>query len=120
MQIILNGDNFELTEPIKQYVNEKFIKLGRFFSNIQEARVELGRITDHHRKGDVYFCEVNLSIPNEKIFIKKEADDIYKAIDEVKETAHTALENKKEKIRSIDRDVIRGHKAYQPADDTTG
>ena len=85
MKIILKGTNLKLTQDIKDYVDDKIGGLDKYFDNILEARVELELDNRHHRKGDVYRCEVNLRIPKKILRVEKNERNINKAIDKVKD-----------------------------------
>jgi len=86
--------------------------LQKFFENIIQADVDIGVRSQHHQKGKIYFAEVNLQIPNKIVRVEKEAEDLYKAIDKVKDHLKIELEKIKEKMRRIDREEIRDSKEY--------
>ncbi len=99
MKIDIKGTNMELTEAIKDYVNEKIGSLEKFFDNIIEARVDVGKTTNHHQKGDVFRAEVNLQVPQTLLRAESEREDLYIAINEVKEEIQRQLKKYKEKMR---------------------
>lgn len=100
MKIDIKGTNMELTEAIKDYVNEKIGSLEKFFDNIVEARVEVGKTSNHHQKGDIFRAEVNLDVP-EKYVLRAEAtrEDLYMAINQVKDELQRQVKKYKEKMR---------------------
>lgn len=82
MDLIISGKNFRLTPSLKAYVEEKVGKLGRYWSKIIRARVELD--VDHNqRSGDIYRTEVKLEVPGPDIRLGAKASDMHAAIDEV-------------------------------------
>lgn len=97
MNIIIKGTNLELHNDLKEYVNSKIGGLKKFVENERldqgniVARVELARTTRHHQQGDVYKAEVNLQLPKKMFRCVVESDDIYKAIDDVKDELRTAI-----------------------------
>jgi len=110
MNIIIKGTNLELHEDLKSYVNEKIGSLKKFIENenIDEnsiiARVELAKTTQHHQHGNIYKAEVNLQFSGKIIRNVVESDDIYKAIDEVKDGLKIMISDyKSEKISKIRR-----------------
>ncbi|MDF1498547.1 MAG: ribosome-associated translation inhibitor RaiA [Patescibacteria group bacterium] len=110
MNIIIKGTNLELHEDLKSYVNEKIGSLKKFIENenIDEnsiiARVELAKTTHHHQHGNIYKAEVNLQFSGKIIRNVVESDDIYKAIDEVKDGLKIMISDyKSEKISKIRR-----------------
>jgi putative sigma-54 modulation protein len=100
MQIDIKGTNMELTQAIKDYVNDKIGGLEKFFDQILEARVEVGLTTKHHQKGNIFRAEANLEVPQKHIIrAEAEKEDLYMAINEVKEELQIQLKKYKEKMR---------------------
>jgi putative sigma-54 modulation protein len=97
MKINLKAKNFELTEAIKSHVEEKLGGLDKYFNNIIQADVEVGKTTTGQNKGDIYFCEVNLSVPNKLLRYRKEFDDLYKAINDARKGIQNEIVKYKEK-----------------------
>ena len=100
MKIDIKGTNMELTEAIKNYVNEKVGSLEKYYYGILEARVDVGITSKHHQKGDIFRAEVNLEIPQKGV-LRAEAvrEDLYIAINEVKDELQRQLKRFKEKNR---------------------
>ena len=115
MQVLLTSKNFELTDAIKDYVNKKFNALDKFFNKIIRANVIISKDA-HHNKGDVYFCECKLEIPGNDLFVSKDEQDMYKAIDKVQDHLCEELKKRKEKIEEKIMKARRGKrdlKEYQ-------
>lgn len=91
MNIIIKGTNLELHNDLKDYAEEKIGGLKKFMEDIDlggnnvVARIELAKTTQHHQQGDIYKAEVNLQLPKKMFRSVVESDDIYKAIDDVKD-----------------------------------
>lgn len=114
MQINLKSDNLELSDSIYEYVNKKIGELERFIPNTGEGPnnagehdtvqvdVEVGRTSNHHKKGDVYKAEVNMAVPGEKNVLRATSEqwDLHQAIDEVKEDMQRQLKKYKTKKSS--------------------
>lgn len=84
MKINLKAKNLELTAQIKAHVDQKLGGLEKYFNNIQQIDVEVGRTRPNQQKGDIFFCEVNVSVPKKLLRFRKEFGDIMKAINEAK------------------------------------
>ena len=87
MRITIKGTNLNLTEDIKKYIYDKIGGLEKFKENIDSssiARVEVGLGGRHHKAGNIYRAEVNLSVPGNLIRAESETEDLYKSVDEVK------------------------------------
>lgn len=100
MKIDIKGTNMDLTDAIKDYVNEKIGSLEKYYEGILEARVDVGVTTNHHQKGDIFRAEVNLEVPNKGV-LRAEAikEDLYMAINEVKNELQRQIKRYKEKMR---------------------
>lgn len=123
MNIVIKGTNLELHEDLKAYAEEKIGSLRKFMEDIDLggnrvlARVELARTTDHHQQGDIYKAEVNLDLPKKMFRSVVESDDIYKAIDEVKDDLRIMInEYKTERIGKTRRGrrIIKDLKRISP------
>jgi ribosomal subunit interface protein len=112
MNINIKGTGMELTDAIKSYAIEKMETLGKFFDNIQHIDIDVGMRSTHHNKGDIYFAEVNMSIPGRVVRVVKEEADLYKAIEKVKDHLKVELDEEKEKMRRKDKHELRDQKAY--------
>ncbi len=89
MKIIIKTTNIELTPTIDKYIDDKIGSIDKFLDgmdrNIIEARVEIGKTTKHHQKGDVFRAEVNLGMPGRLLRSVAHEADLRTAIDRVKE-----------------------------------
>lgn len=106
----------EATDAIKEYAQTKVTDLLSYFDEATGADVHLGKETGQN-KGDVFFAEIKFTVPNHNaLVVKKHSDDLYKAIDKVKDHLKVEIEKLKGKADAIDREAIREQKAYR--DDT--
>ena len=101
MKIDIKGINLELTEAIKDYVNEKIGGLEKFYDKILVARVDVGLTTKHHQKGNIFRAEVNLEVPQKhNLRAEAEREDLYMAINEVKDELQRQIKKFKDKMRN--------------------
>lgn len=112
MSINIKATGMEMTDAIRSYAEEKMETLLKFFDNIQHIDIDVGMNSNHHNKGNVYYAEVNMSIPGRLVRVVKEEADLYKAIDKVKDHLKVELEQEKEKMRRKDKHELREQKAY--------
>ena len=84
-----------------------------FFDNIIHIDADVGMRSTHHNKGKIYYAEVNVQIPGKLVRVEKDAEDLYKAIDKVKDHMKVELEKVKGKMRHKDKEELRGQKEYQ-------
>jgi ribosomal subunit interface protein len=98
MKVNIKSTKFELNSAVKSLIEEKFGGLDKYFNNIQQIDVEVGMTTKGQQKGNVYFCEVNLSVPKKLLRHRKESSDIMKVIGEVKKGVQMELKKYKETL----------------------
>lgn len=99
MKVNIKATNVDLTAAIKNAVEEKFSGLDRYFNNIMQIDVEVGLITKGQQKGKIFFCEVNVSVPQKLLRYRKETEDLYTGINEVKKGIQLELKKYKEKLK---------------------
>jgi putative sigma-54 modulation protein len=89
MKIDIRTTNIELTAPLREYIEIKIggieRLLGRFDDDSVLAVVDVGRSTNHHKKGEVYYTDITLDVSGKLIHVKKDSEDVRAAIDEVKD-----------------------------------
>lgn len=112
MNININFTKIDSSEALKSAATEMAESLSTYFEGIIAVDIDLGRTSDHHEKGDVYYAEYNVSIPGDMVRVSKQSEDLYKAIEKVKDHLKVELEKHKGKMNEIDREEIRDTKAY--------
>ncbi|KKW20756.1 MAG: hypothetical protein UY71_C0008G0009 [Parcubacteria group bacterium GW2011_GWB1_52_7] len=92
------------SESIREYVERKLVGALKKFSRADSGRtpwqitIEIGRDTFHHKKGDVWFAEVSGQTSYGFIRVRKEAGEIYEAIDLIEEELYSQLSRSKGKL----------------------
>ena len=96
-----------MTSALAQYIEEKIGSLDRFIAVCQkhscdhqdhppvEAFLEVARTTRHHKQGDVFSVALHLRIKGQFIRAEKQGEDIYAAIDGVREEMKNELHKEK-------------------------
>jgi putative sigma-54 modulation protein len=87
MQINITGHHVEVTEALRDYVDNKFTKLERHFDHINNVHVILNVEKLNHK------AEASLHLSGTEVFATSEHNDMYAAIDSL--------------IDKLDRQVIR-------------
>ncbi len=113
MNITINATNIDLTSSLREHAEEKIGSLEKYFDNIIKADIDIGKRSNHHQKGKIYYAEVNIKVPNKTLRVVKDAEDLYKAVDKVKDHFKIELQKMKEKMRDKNRKMIREQKEYQ-------
>lgn len=87
----------ELTEAIKAYVEKRLSSLDKLTEKYSpcDAAVEVGKTSQHHQKGEVFFAEFNLTIPGETLRATSTQEDLYAAIDVAKDELRRQIVDRK-------------------------
>lgn len=102
MNINIKGTHIELTDAITQYVHDKLGSLDKLINDKKGAffQVEVGKDSQHHAKGDVFRAEVNLKADGIDYYSVVMKDNLYSAIDELRDEISEKLKSEKNKSRS--------------------
>lgn len=106
MKINTKATNISLTPSISEYINKKVEMLTKFFRETEEVlvNVEVGKISRHHKSGDVFRAEIQIKKDGENYYATAETSDLYAAIDEVKDNiAHELSSNKRKSLHLLRR-----------------
>jgi len=96
MEMQIHNKNFDLTDPFKQYLIEKFQDIKKYKEDITSFKIHLSR-DQRHNKGEVFNIEVEVNIPNKNIVIKETNEDARAAVDIVQDKLARRLLKFKEK-----------------------
>jgi putative sigma-54 modulation protein len=102
MTIQIRALQMDMMPAIQAYVEEKFQMLEKYQADILSIDVELSR-ESHQHKGDVFCCSANVQIPGDVLHVEKSEEDLYKAIDKVKDHLQEVLVEAKERQRALER-----------------
>ncbi len=94
MQMQITGRHVEVTDSLKQYVEEKVNKVAKYFDNITHAKVVLDVEREKHQ------VEVLLNLPGQDIVAKADHTDMYAAVDLVEEKLETQVKKYKQKMKN--------------------
>lgn len=87
MNINIKTTNITLTEAIREYTSKRLDAITAFFKNDTTVKcdVELGKTSQHHNKGDIFRAEIHIVGKGRDLYASSEQDDLYKAIDVVRD-----------------------------------
>jgi putative sigma-54 modulation protein len=92
MQIDVTGHHVELTDPLRNYVNEKFERLERHFDHVTDVHVILSVEKLRHT------AEATMHISGGKLFADSTSEDMYAAIDSLTDKLDRQIKKHKEKL----------------------
>lgn len=97
-QFMYTGTGVEITEAIRAYVEKR---LASFFQKYtisdNQIHIEIGKSTNHHRNGEIFFAEARFKTDGRTIFVRSEKEDVYEAIDHLDQEIYSQLEMTKGK-----------------------
>lgn len=91
----------ELTSSIKEYIEKRTETLEKLFLNDAELYIEVGKTSMHHKKGDYYKAEINIQIGENKFFAESEKENLYSAVDAVKDEIANLIKRSKAKKQTL-------------------
>lgn len=104
MQINIKGTNMELTPAIKDYVEKKVTDLGKLISSLEEEVVvnfEVAKTTNHHKLGPYFHADCLIKIDGEEFYASSDKEDLYQAIDDIKDIIFRDIKKNKNKKRDL-------------------
>lgn len=110
----LKSTNMDLTDAIRAYVDDKVDQLRKIcgdFDPADDLKVEVGKSTQHHAKGPYYRAEMHLILPGKELRAEYEGEDLYEAIDNVKDQLRRQLKEFKDRLKD------KSHRAVRPGKD---
>jgi len=101
-KIIITGSHMELTDVLKQTVQEKMERLFRHSDQIVRVRVEIGPSVKKNAKEE-FIAKGHIEINGPDIHISETSEDLYKSIDKMVDKLDRQLRHKsnrdKEKLK---------------------
>ena len=99
MRLALNGKNIDLTQPIRDYVEEKIGRIVKHNNQIMNIKVNLS-VTKNPSVKKNHIAEVTCFLNGSVIKIKEDAESMYAAIDLLADRLDRKVKENKEKLLS--------------------
>lgn len=103
MNTNIRTTNVALVPAISEYVDKRLKKIEKLLADDKSVQcdIEIGRTTEHHQKGDVFFAEIHIVGAGKNAYARAEKQDLYTAIDAVRDEILRELSAGKGKRISI-------------------
>ena len=103
MNINIKTSTITLTEAISDYVEKRMAPIKKFLEDDTTAQcdLELAKTTNHHKHGDIFKAEIHIVGKDKNIYASVEKEDLYVAIDLVKDEVLRKLKSSKDKSQSL-------------------
>ncbi len=90
MKINIKSTNLELTPAMKSHVEEKVGAIAKSIKRYDNndsilAAVEIARTTNHHHKGDVFYAEITLPLPDKVLRAEVTDSEIHMAVNKARD-----------------------------------
>lgn len=106
MNIIITGKNIDITEGLKEAVNDKIGKLAKYFSDDTTAKVTLSVEKDRQK------IEVTIPVKGNIIRSEQVSSDMYVSIDLVQEIIERQLKKYKNKLVDKKQNAVSFSQAF--------
>jgi putative sigma-54 modulation protein len=97
----LKATNMELTDSLRDYVTKRIASLEKFAKGDCNAYVEVGKSTNHHKSGDVFRAEINLTLEGKTYRATSDKNDLYAAVDEAKDDLYETITSEKDRNQTL-------------------
>jgi len=96
MQINVSGQQIEITDPLREYVNEKIGRIQKHFDHVTNTNVVL----HFEKKKNRHLAEATLNAKGAQLHANSEGDDMYAVIDALADKLDRQVLKHKEKLGS--------------------
>ncbi|MDQ5957324.1 MAG: putative sigma-54 modulation protein [Patescibacteria group bacterium] len=111
MKINITHRDFDLTEAISGYAEEKFQSLQKYLNDSQAfINVEIRKTSLHHKQGNMYEVKADLNYGSRALHITNVNEDVYASIDEAKDKLADEMAHNGDRERSLVRSFARRFK----------
>lgn len=110
MNTNIKTTNVTLTSAISDYTKKRLEKVAVLLERDPSVQcdVELGKVSDHHQKGDIFRAEIHIVGSAKNVYASAEKSDLYSAIDFVRDEILRELRaGKGKKVSLVRRSGIR-------------
>jgi ribosomal subunit interface protein len=102
MSITIKTTLIELTPALSDYAEKRLGSITKYTEGTPLIAVEIGKTTMHHRNGDIFRAEVNITTALGKQYrAVSEKTDLYEAIDDVRTEIIGELKAGKSKSQTL-------------------
>ena len=124
MRVNIRQKNIEVTPALREYIEEKIIRVAEKFLQEQASTdlpildVEVERTTAHHRKGDVYRVAAKLCGGKQCFYANARHADVRSACDLLEEELEREMYGRKNRITALFRRgarVFKKNMRFDPA-----
>lgn len=97
----------ELTPAIHDYVIKRVTNLEKLLKKIEDSggdihvHFEVAKSTNHHKSGEVFHADCLIKIKGKKFYSSADEEDLYQAIDMIKENLFREISKNKDRKQTL-------------------
>lgn len=91
----------DITPAIQEYLDKRLMGLEKFLDEHAIIEAELGKTSNHHRSGDIFRAELNVTVHGDFVRAVSEKEDLYASIDEARQELLDILSSRKDKKQTL-------------------
>lgn len=85
MKLNIKATDLELNDAMRTYIDDKIASISKWVKRYDKGddlllNLEIARTTKHHHKGDVFYAEITLQLPDRVIRAEVHDSDVKKAL----------------------------------------
>jgi putative sigma-54 modulation protein len=103
MNIKITFTNLDKSPAVEDYVSKKLSSLSKFLKGQNEVlvEVELAKTTSHHKSGDIYKAEANITYMGKQFYVVAEKEDLYAAVDQMRDEVERSIVSNRKKYITV-------------------
>ena len=108
----IKATNIELTDSIRDYIEKRLALAGKYVptEDVHTIYVNVGKTTNHHKQGEFFKAEFDVTIDGESFHADAETEDLYVSIDEAHDELVRQIKDRKDHKISL---VRRGARSVK-------
>lgn len=103
MNINIKTTTISMTPAISDYIDKHLVLIKKFLDSDPSAKcdLEIAKTSNHHKHGDIFKAEMHIIAKDQNIYVNVEKEDLYAAIDILRDEVLRKLKSEKDKKRSL-------------------
>ena len=104
MRLDIKTTNLSLTPSLKIFIEEKILSLDKFLLDFNRQTdipvwVEIGKTTQHHKKGQIFRAEAGIKLPKKLLYASAELPELHLAITELRSCLQQQINSYKSHLK---------------------
>jgi putative sigma-54 modulation protein len=101
MNLNISGAHIDVTDALRDHVDTQFAKLEKVTDPGARIHVDIGKVTEHRKQGNIFRAEAKVIEPKAEYFATIVAEDLYVAINSLSDELFDQITRSKSKHRAL-------------------